>query len=316
MEIVGKIVLMPKGDYDPNKTYEHLDWVRYNGSSWVCKQDNTIGVTPSEGTIWTCLAENGADGQDGQAGDSLTATHSKSGTTTTVVIENATTGAVIDTFDIEDGASGSGTGDMVSSDFVGSGATTSVWKAEHLVKSDGSLISGDDVGSDYIDSVSSDFDVVGKELQLSSGVTAKLSELDNTTTDKDKVLTANGDGTARWEESQGGGTAKDIAYDNTKSGLVGADVQDAIDELAENSSIVPATLLANTNSITITSQYFKDDSALYVPLFEPTEQNDDGTYKVLTCAKEVVDTTNGAITIETVETPTVNTRVAIQITKF
>lgn len=62
MESIGKVVLMPKGTYSAGTTYSHLDWVRYNGKSWVCKQDNVIGVTPSEGATWTVLAEDGQGG--------------------------------------------------------------------------------------------------------------------------------------------------------------------------------------------------------------------------------------------------------------
>ena len=58
MESIGKVVLMPKGTYSAGTTYSHLDWVRYNGKSWVCKQDNVIDVTPSEGATWTVLAED------------------------------------------------------------------------------------------------------------------------------------------------------------------------------------------------------------------------------------------------------------------
>ena len=60
MEAIGKIVLIPKGNYDASATYNHLDWVRYQGKAWVCKQDNITNVTPVEGTTWTLLAEDGS----------------------------------------------------------------------------------------------------------------------------------------------------------------------------------------------------------------------------------------------------------------
>ena len=68
MESIGKIVLIGKGTYNASTTYTHLDWVRYNGKSWVCKQDNTVGVTPTEGAYWTLIAQDGANGQDGHDG--------------------------------------------------------------------------------------------------------------------------------------------------------------------------------------------------------------------------------------------------------
>lgn len=66
--IVGKIVLMPKGNYNASTTYQPLDWVRYDGASWVCKYPNTVGITPVEGDNWSCIAQNGRDGIDGQDG--------------------------------------------------------------------------------------------------------------------------------------------------------------------------------------------------------------------------------------------------------
>lgn len=76
------------------------------------------------------------------------------------------------------------------------------------------------VGTDYITSTTTDFSVTGKKLALSSNVTAKLSELDNTTTDKDKVLTANGDGTTSWKVAKGGHdmlTSVSDVEDNTEA---------------------------------------------------------------------------------------------------
>lgn len=55
MTSIGKVVMTPKGAYSASATYNHLDWVRYNGSAWVCKQDNVVGVTPVEGDTWTLL---------------------------------------------------------------------------------------------------------------------------------------------------------------------------------------------------------------------------------------------------------------------
>lgn len=62
MTSIGKIVLLPKGTYDSSATYNHLDWVRYDGKAWVCKQDDVTGVTPVEGDTWTVLAEDGTGG--------------------------------------------------------------------------------------------------------------------------------------------------------------------------------------------------------------------------------------------------------------
>lgn len=43
------------------------------------------------------------------------------------------------------------------------------------------------------------------QLKVADGITTKVNQLNNITSDTDKVLTANGDGTASWKESKGGG---------------------------------------------------------------------------------------------------------------
>lgn len=42
----GRILIMPKGDYDASATYEMLDLVRYGGTSWLCKKECT-NIVPS-----------------------------------------------------------------------------------------------------------------------------------------------------------------------------------------------------------------------------------------------------------------------------
>ena len=46
MTSAGRILIMPKGKYDPNVTYEGLDLVFHNGVSWLAKK-TVIGVEPS-----------------------------------------------------------------------------------------------------------------------------------------------------------------------------------------------------------------------------------------------------------------------------
>lgn len=63
MAAVGRVLLMPKGNYVNTDVYNRLDWVRYNGVSWVCKVDNTTGVAPSiSATEWQVLAQDGTVG--------------------------------------------------------------------------------------------------------------------------------------------------------------------------------------------------------------------------------------------------------------
>ena len=47
MTTAGKILIMPKGDYDSTKTYEILDLVRYGGTSWLAKKEVPVGITPT-----------------------------------------------------------------------------------------------------------------------------------------------------------------------------------------------------------------------------------------------------------------------------
>ena len=47
MADAGRILIIPKGDYDANSTYDKLDLVKYKGTSWLAKK-NATGVEPSE----------------------------------------------------------------------------------------------------------------------------------------------------------------------------------------------------------------------------------------------------------------------------
>lgn len=226
--IVGKIVLTPQGEYSASATYTHLDWVRYNGASWVCKQDNTTGVTPIEGAYWSCLSEKGTDGQDGADGEdgvgiesiektdtvglvdtytitytdgntstftvtngrigadgedgtSLTATSSKLGKVTTVLIKNAETEEVLTTLTINDGADGSGGGGDMRKAVYDTNEDGIVDAAETL---DGLTASVTELN--YMDGVTSNV-----QTQIDSKVdqvTGKgLSSNDYTTEDKTKL---------------------------------------------------------------------------------------------------------------------------------
>lgn len=48
MATAGRILIIPKGEYDAEKTYEMLDLVTYNGISWLAKK-TAVGIEPSEG---------------------------------------------------------------------------------------------------------------------------------------------------------------------------------------------------------------------------------------------------------------------------
>jgi hypothetical protein len=41
MAIAGRILIIPQGDWNPETTYEMLDLVRHNGTSWLAKKAST-----------------------------------------------------------------------------------------------------------------------------------------------------------------------------------------------------------------------------------------------------------------------------------
>ena len=51
MANAGRILIIPRGEYDASATYEMLDLVNHNGVSWLAKKTVT-GIEPSEGGFW------------------------------------------------------------------------------------------------------------------------------------------------------------------------------------------------------------------------------------------------------------------------
>ena len=47
MASAGRILIIPKGEYDSGAKYEMLDLVHYNGTSWLAKKTAT-GIEPSD----------------------------------------------------------------------------------------------------------------------------------------------------------------------------------------------------------------------------------------------------------------------------
>lgn len=115
MQIAGRVVPLGKGDYDSATTYNHLDWVRYDGCTWSCKQDNVSGVTPVEGDIWTLVSSKGSKGDTGA---SVEVAHAKDGKVTTITFSNAETHEELDSVEISDGEDGIGSGDMSKAIFA------------------------------------------------------------------------------------------------------------------------------------------------------------------------------------------------------
>lgn len=46
MQKAGRILIIPKGDYDSSINYEILDLVKHNGTSWLAKKESA-GIEPT-----------------------------------------------------------------------------------------------------------------------------------------------------------------------------------------------------------------------------------------------------------------------------
>ena len=73
MASAGRILIMPKGAYDQNATYDRLDMVNYNGTTWVAKK-TVSGVAPSNGSgdFWHNMFDMSADDYLSKSGGTLT----------------------------------------------------------------------------------------------------------------------------------------------------------------------------------------------------------------------------------------------------
>ena len=58
----GRVLLIPKGDWNARTTYTGLDWVRHNGAAWVCKNTCT-GIEPTEANSdnWQIMSRDGTE---------------------------------------------------------------------------------------------------------------------------------------------------------------------------------------------------------------------------------------------------------------
>lgn len=57
-QVLGKVLIVMRGEYDNEETYERLDVVTYNGSSYIAKKE-TIGNLPTDNSFWSILAKKG-----------------------------------------------------------------------------------------------------------------------------------------------------------------------------------------------------------------------------------------------------------------
>lgn len=57
--IAGRVLPLPKGPYNPSETYDPMDYVFYNGSTYVCKLQS-LGNLPTNTTYWQIWAQGTA----------------------------------------------------------------------------------------------------------------------------------------------------------------------------------------------------------------------------------------------------------------
>lgn len=109
-------LLSPKNDYDPDVTYNKMDWVLYDNKLWLCTVDGTIGVAPSDTTPeWQYLIKNGDQGPMGKAIDHIEEDKVQSVGKKHVFIAYYTDGTTF-TYTLYDGSDGTG-GDMYMSTY-------------------------------------------------------------------------------------------------------------------------------------------------------------------------------------------------------
>lgn len=200
---LGRVSLVPRGEYDPTAQYRRLDIVSYNGSSYLALR-NLQGVTPADGADYmliACAGEDGApgaDGADGAPGNSIASIERTSGTgaagTTDTYTITMTDGSAY-TFQVYNGADGSGTGDMIKSTYDPQGKSTDVFA--------------------YAD----------------EGLALKQPLLAG---QPGQVVGFDADGAAVAHQAD----AAQVSYDGTQSGLQAETVQGAVDELSARTARV------------------------------------------------------------------------------
>ena len=111
---LGRVSLVPRGEYDPAAAYVRLDLVQYGGSGYLVLRP-VQGVPPEDGEDYMLLARSGRPGEPGENGSSIasiarTGGNGAPGTTDTYTITLTDGGT--STFQVYNGADGTGSGDM------------------------------------------------------------------------------------------------------------------------------------------------------------------------------------------------------------
>ena len=180
---IGRILIIPKGNYDPATPYNSLDLVRYDSKSWLCKTDGIIGITPTEGTDWTLMTEDGTDGTDGRGIVNIQRTGTDPSNPLKDIYTITYTDGTTSTFTVTNGSGGGTTADtmlksvydkdddgIVDKAEAANTATnaTDATNAKNLKKSDGTTISADSINT---------------KLENMEDITNKVTTLDSSSTD-------------------------------------------------------------------------------------------------------------------------------------
>lgn len=64
---LGKVSIVPRGNYTPENSYRALDIVTHDGSAYLVLKDCT-GVTPATGEFYQLLSQRGPQGEKGEPG--------------------------------------------------------------------------------------------------------------------------------------------------------------------------------------------------------------------------------------------------------
>ena len=157
---IGRILIIPKGNYDPATPYNSLDLVRYDSKSWLCKTDGIIGITPTEGTDWTLMTEDGTDGTDGRGIVNIQRTGTDPSNPLKDIYTITYTDGTTSTFTVTNGSGGGTTADtmlksvydtdddgIVDKADIANTATnaTDATNAKNLKKSDGTIVDADTI---------------------------------------------------------------------------------------------------------------------------------------------------------------------------
>jgi len=62
---LDRVSIVPKGAWNSNNTYERLDLVSHNGSSYIARKNVPLNTQLSNNEYWILVAEKGTDGING-----------------------------------------------------------------------------------------------------------------------------------------------------------------------------------------------------------------------------------------------------------